>query len=46
MYAIRSYYARIESHLRTQDDYAELEHKDLLMLLELSEAISVTRSLV
>jgi len=36
--------ARIESHLRTQDDYAELEHKDLLMLLELSETISVTRS--
>jgi two-component system cell cycle response regulator len=36
--------ARIESHLRTQDDYAELEQKDLLMLLELSEAISVTRS--
>lgn len=36
--------ARIESHLRTQEDYAELEHKDLLMLLELSEAISVTRS--
>ena len=22
-------FARIESHLRTQDDYAELEHKDL-----------------
>jgi len=36
--------ARIESHLRTQDDYAALEHKDLLMLLELSETISVTRS--
>ena len=36
--------ARIESHLRTQDDYAVLEHKDLLMLLELSETISVTRS--
>jgi two-component system cell cycle response regulator len=36
--------SRIESHLRTQDDYAELEHKDLLMLLQLSEAISVTRS--
>jgi two-component system cell cycle response regulator len=36
--------ARIESHLRTQEDYAELEHKDLLMLLELSEAISVTKS--
>ena len=37
-------FARIESHLRTQEDYAELEHKDLLMLLELSETISVTRS--
>ena len=36
--------ARIESHLRTQDDYDKLEHKDLLMLLELSETISVTRS--
>jgi len=36
--------ARTESHLRTQDDYAELEHKDLLLLLELSETISVTRS--
>jgi two-component system cell cycle response regulator len=36
--------ARIESHLRTQEDYAELEHKDLLLLLELSETISVTRS--
>ena len=36
--------ARFESHLRTQYDYAELEHKDLLMLLELSETISVTRS--
>jgi two-component system cell cycle response regulator len=36
--------ARIESHLRTQEDYAELEHKDLLMLLELSETMSVTRS--
>jgi two-component system cell cycle response regulator len=36
--------SKIESHLRTQDDYADLEHKDLLMLLQLSEAISVTRS--
>lgn len=36
--------ARIESHLRTQDYYAELEHKDLLMLLEISETISVTRN--
>ena len=37
-------FARIESHLRTQDDYAGLERKDLLMLLQLSETISVTRS--
>ncbi len=37
-------FARIESHLRTQEDYDELEQKDLLMLLELSETISVTRS--
>ncbi len=36
--------ARVESHLRTQDDYADLEHKDLLMLLELSETISVTKN--
>ncbi|MBW2519750.1 MAG: diguanylate cyclase [Deltaproteobacteria bacterium] len=36
--------ARVESHLRTQDYYGDLEHKDLLMLLELSEAISVTRN--
>jgi DNA-binding response OmpR family regulator len=36
--------ARIESHLQTQDDYAELEHKDLLMLLELSGTISVTKN--
>ncbi len=36
--------ARVESHLRTQEDYADLEHKDLLMLLELSETISVTKN--
>lgn len=36
--------ARVESHLRTQDDYDDLGHKDLLMLLELSETISVTRN--
>jgi two-component system cell cycle response regulator len=36
--------ARIASHLRTQEDYADLEHKDLLMLLELSETISVTKN--
>ena len=36
--------ARIESHLRTDEDYSELERSDLLLLLELSEAISVTRN--
>jgi two-component system cell cycle response regulator len=37
-------FARIESHLRTQEDYDELDRKDLLMLLQLSETISVTKS--
>ncbi len=36
--------SRIEAHLREKDDYVELEKKDLRMLLELSETISVTRS--
>lgn len=36
--------ARIEAHLRTHEDYADLEHKDMLMLLELSETISVTKN--
>jgi two-component system cell cycle response regulator len=36
--------ARIEAHLRTREYYAELEKEDLLMLLELSEIISVTRN--
>lgn len=36
--------ARIDAHLRTKDYYAELEKEDLLMLLELSEIISVTRN--
>ena len=36
--------ARIEAHLRTYEDYADLEHKDMLMLLELSETISVTKN--
>ncbi len=36
--------ARIDTHLRTKDYYADLEKKDLLMLLELSEIISVTRN--
>ncbi len=36
--------ARIDTHLRTRDYYADLEKEDLLMLLELSEIISVTRN--
>lgn len=36
--------ARIDAHLRTRDDYADLEKQDLLLLLELSEIISVTRN--
>ena len=36
--------ARIETHLRSRGYYAELEKEDLLMLLELTEIISVTRN--
>ncbi len=36
--------ARVDTHLRTKDYYADLEKEDLLMLLELSEIISVTRN--
>jgi two-component system cell cycle response regulator len=36
--------ARIDTHLRTKDYYADLEKEDLLMLLELTEIISVTRN--
>lgn len=36
--------ARIDTHLRTKDFYADLEKEDLLMLLELTEAISVIRN--
>jgi two-component system cell cycle response regulator len=36
--------ARIEAHLRTKDYYADLAREDLLMLLELTEIISVTRN--
>jgi len=35
---------RIETHLRSHDYYSDLNHTDLLILLELSEAISVTRN--
>ncbi|MGK2945108.1 MAG: diguanylate cyclase [Desulfuromonadales bacterium] len=36
--------ARVDAHLRTRDYYTELEHKDLLFLLELLENISALRS--
>ncbi|MDX2481186.1 MAG: diguanylate cyclase [Desulfuromusa sp.] len=36
--------ARIDAHLRTKDYYADLEHKDLLFLLELSENVSAIRN--
>ncbi len=36
--------ARVDAHLRTKDCYSELEHKDLLLLLELAESISVARN--
>ncbi len=36
--------ARVDAHLRTKDYYAELEHRDLLLLLELSENISAIRN--
>ena len=37
--------ARVDAHLRTRDYYSELGKKDLLMVLELTEIISVTRNL-
>ncbi|ABA87893.1 response receiver sensor diguanylate cyclase, GAF domain-containing [Syntrophotalea carbinolica DSM 2380] len=36
--------SRIEIHLRTQNYYSDLRKNDLLMLLELTETISVTRN--
>lgn len=36
--------ARIEAHLRIKDYYSQLEPKDLVLLLELSETISASRS--
>lgn len=36
--------ARVDTHLRTKDYYAELGKQDLLMVLELTEIISVTRN--
>lgn len=36
--------ARVDAHLRTKDYYADLEHEDLLLLLELSENISAIRN--
>jgi two-component system, cell cycle response regulator len=36
--------ARIDAHLRSKGFYAELEHRDLLLLLELSERLTVSRN--
>jgi two-component system cell cycle response regulator len=36
--------ARVDAHLRSSDYYNELQHKDLLLLLELSEKIFATRN--
>ncbi|MCK4535658.1 MAG: diguanylate cyclase [Desulfuromonadales bacterium] len=36
--------ARVDAHLRSSDYFSELEHKDLLLLLELSEKIFATRN--
>jgi len=36
--------ARVDAHLRTTDYYEELEHNDLLFLLQLSERISAVRN--
>jgi two-component system cell cycle response regulator len=36
--------ARVDAHLRTKGYYAELEHRDLLLLLELSERLTVSRN--
>ena len=36
--------ARVDAHLRTKDYYSDLEHQDLLLLLELSEKISAIRN--
>lgn len=36
--------ARIEAHLRIKDYYSQLEPKDLVLLLELSETISASRN--
>ena len=36
--------AKVDSHLRAKGHYSELEPKDLVMLLELSEAISASRN--
>ncbi len=36
--------ARVDAHLRTRNYYADLHHNDLMMLLELTEIVSVTRN--
>jgi two-component system cell cycle response regulator len=36
--------ARVDAHLRTKSYYSNLEHRDMQMLLELSDAVSVLRN--
>jgi two-component system, cell cycle response regulator len=36
--------ARIDAHLRSKGFYADLEHRDLLILLELTESLTVLRN--
>jgi two-component system cell cycle response regulator len=36
--------ARVDAHLRSKGYYADLEHRDLLLLLELSEAMTALRN--
>ena len=36
--------ARVDAHLRSKGYYAELEHRDLLLLLELSETMAASRN--
>lgn len=36
--------ARVDAHLRSKSYYSNLEHRDMQMLLELSDAISVVRN--
>jgi len=36
--------ARVDAHLRSKGYFAELEHRDLRMLLELSDSVSISRN--